>query len=78
MHVHGPSFRVVGRHSGMHGASAVSAGYVDEGCKDTVLVMPGEVVRIRLTFAHYRGLYLYHCHNLEHEDMGMMRNYFIA
>ncbi|WP_372683500.1 multicopper oxidase domain-containing protein, partial [Desulfosarcina sp.] len=19
----------------------------------------------------------YHCHNLEHEDMGMMRNYFV-
>ncbi|MBW2512993.1 MAG: multicopper oxidase domain-containing protein [Deltaproteobacteria bacterium] len=22
-------------------------------------------------------LFLYHCHNLEHEDMGMMRNYFV-
>ena len=22
-----------------------------------------------------QGLYLYHCHNLEHEDLGLMRNY---
>ena len=26
----------------------------------------------------YPGLFLYHCHNLEHEDMGMMRNYLIG
>jgi FtsP/CotA-like multicopper oxidase with cupredoxin domain len=23
------------------------------------------------------GLFLYHCHNLEHGDMGMMRNYLV-
>ena len=28
-------------------------------------------------FEDYDGLYLYHCHNLEHEDMGMMRNYYV-
>ncbi|MGY8629042.1 multicopper oxidase domain-containing protein [Nitrosomonas europaea] len=26
----------------------------------------------------YTGLFLYHCHNLEHEDMGMMRNFFVS
>jgi FtsP/CotA-like multicopper oxidase with cupredoxin domain len=28
-----------------------------------------------VTFSEYPGLYLYHCHILEHEDMGMMRNF---
>jgi FtsP/CotA-like multicopper oxidase with cupredoxin domain len=57
--------------------SPYPAGLIDEGWKDTVLVMPGERVRILVEFRDYAGLYLYHCHNLEHEDMGMMRNYLI-
>jgi FtsP/CotA-like multicopper oxidase with cupredoxin domain len=36
--------------------------------------MPGEQVRVLMRFIE-RGLFVYHCHNLEHEDMGMMRNY---
>ena len=39
------------------------------------LVMPGERVRILLRFADFPGLFLYHCHMLEHEDTGLMRNY---
>jgi FtsP/CotA-like multicopper oxidase with cupredoxin domain len=50
---------------------------VDEGWKDTVLLMPGERIRILVDFDDYPGMFLYHCHNLEHEDMGMMRNYFV-
>jgi hypothetical protein len=53
------------------------SGYVDEGWKDTVLLMPGERIKILVRFEDYAGLSLYHCHNLEHEDMGMMRNYLI-
>jgi len=26
-------------------------------------------------FEDFTGIYVYHCHSLEHEDMGMMRNY---
>ncbi len=26
-------------------------------------------------FEDFTSKYVYHCHNLEHEDMGMMRNY---
>ena len=54
---------------------SVSAGCVDDGWKDTVLVMPGERVKIVLRFDGYQGVYLIHCHNLEHEDGGMMRNF---
>jgi len=28
-------------------------------------------------FAIHSGPYLYHCHNLEHEDMGVMRNFLV-
>ena len=55
--------------------STVEAVFVEDGWKDTVLVMPGERVRILVHFADYPGLFLYHCHMLEHEDGGMMRNY---
>ena len=45
------------------------------GAKDTVLVWPGESVRVSIDFAcAFPGPqdYLLHCHNLEHEDGGMM------
>ena len=53
-------------------------GFVDEGWKDTVLVMPGETVKFLAKFTHYSGMYMYHCHILEHEDMGMMRNLIVG
>lgn len=71
VHMHGKQFRVLER------GGVVHSGYVDEGWKDTVLLMPGEHARILVGFDDYPGLYLYHCHNLEHEDMGMMRNYLV-
>lgn len=45
----------------------------EEGIKDTVMIFPLETVRV-VRFSAYRGLFLFHCHNLEHEDMGMMLN----
>jgi FtsP/CotA-like multicopper oxidase with cupredoxin domain len=69
MHLHGGQFQVLGREGVTH------AGYVDDGWKDTVLVMPGERARILMRYSDYTGLFLYHCHNLEHEDGGMMRNF---
>ena len=53
----------------------VGEGMLDAGWQDTVLVLPHETVRIRAHFTTHPGLYLYHCHILEHEDMGMMRNF---
>nr|WP_287069616.1 multicopper oxidase domain-containing protein [Pyrobaculum sp.] len=48
----------------------------DLGLKDTVLIWPGETVKIVVNFdAKKRGqLFPFHCHNLEHEDGGMMIN----
>lgn len=80
LHIHGVQFRVMDRRVHPQATSvwrSLSAGLVDEGWKDTVLLMPGERVRLLLRFADHPGLFLYHCHNLEHEDMGMMRNFLI-
>jgi FtsP/CotA-like multicopper oxidase with cupredoxin domain len=74
IHIHGRQFRVVDR-TGGGTTNALRAGIVDAGWRDTVLVLPGETVRVQVTFTHHPGLYLYHCHILEHEDMGMMRNF---
>jgi FtsP/CotA-like multicopper oxidase with cupredoxin domain len=78
MHVHGLHFRVLSRavsRDSSRDYNTVKAGLVDDGWKDTVLVMPGERVRVLLRFADHPGLFLYHCHMLEHEDTGLMRNY---
>lgn len=42
--------------------------------KDVVLVRPGETVRIRTRFADFAGRSVYHCHILDHEELGMMGN----
>jgi spore coat protein A, manganese oxidase len=44
----------------------------ERGPKDTVLCYPGEVTRIRARFDR-SGNYVWHCHNLSHEDHEMMR-----
>jgi len=44
----------------------------EAGWKDTVLLWPGDVIRIIKRFEDYTGIYMYHCHLLEHEDAGMM------
>lgn len=78
MHIHGGQFQVIGREIAPEQRAdwqTVKDGFVDDGWKDTVLVMPGERVKVLMRFAAYPGLYLYHCHNLEHEDLGMMRTY---
>jgi len=78
IHIHGLQFQVLERQVSSAGRAAwetLQPGFVDEGWHDTVLIMPGEKVKVLLKFEDFTGLYLYHCHNLEHEDMGMMRNY---
>jgi spore coat protein A len=47
------------------------------GRKDTVLSYPGEVVRVKSTF-DLPGLYVWHCHIVEHEDNEMMRPLYVG
>jgi len=78
IHLHGQSFQIVSRSIDADSDddyASVRDGFIESGLKDTVLVMPGEKVRIIKPFQDFKGLFMYHCHNLEHEDMGMMRDF---
>ncbi|MFN7924398.1 MAG: multicopper oxidase family protein [Bryobacteraceae bacterium] len=44
----------------------------EQGFKDTVRCNPSQSTRLLVRFDGYAGHYVYHCHILEHEDMGMM------
>ena len=79
MHIHNVQFQVLKRTppSSTSTYSTVNQGFLDTGWKDTVLVWPGERVKIAMNFGPDLGMYMYHCHILEHEDMTMMRNYMI-
>jgi spore coat protein A, manganese oxidase len=65
VHVHLDPFQVVDR-------GGRAANDSDLGWKDTVDLRPAEYVEVAVRFSDYRGPYMLHCHNLEHEDMAMM------
>ncbi|MCX2183118.1 multicopper oxidase family protein [Streptomyces sp. SKN60] len=67
VHLHLTGFRVLSR--GGHPPLPH-----DAGLKDTISLRPGESAELLTRFDAYRGRYLFHCHNAEHEDMGMMAN----
>lgn len=69
MHVHGVHFQVVARIGGRNTILPQERGW-----KDTVLVAPKEKVQVVMKFEH-KGKFVLHCHNLEHEDDGMMLNF---
>lgn len=72
VHLHEVQFQVLSRTGGR---AAVSPW--EHGWKDTVLVYPDETVDVIARFDSHRGRFLMHCHNLIHEDSGMMLNYSI-
>jgi suppressor of ftsI/bilirubin oxidase len=84
MHLHGFHFQVLERQTSPDQIAALKIDdrgrlATDLGRKDTVLVWPGETVRVAVDFslpdaAPFAGsqTYMFHCHNLEHEDGGMM------
>jgi FtsP/CotA-like multicopper oxidase with cupredoxin domain len=49
----------------------------ETGFKDTVIAFPGEITKVRAKF-DIPGLYVWHCHIVEHEDNEMMRPYFVG
>ena len=73
MHIHGVQFQVIERTGGRGSLIAT-----EQGWKDTVLVMPKERVKVIMTFSQEKGVFVFHCHNLEHEDDGMMLNFEIV
>lgn len=61
-HIHAWAFQVIDRGDGKP----------EPGWKDTVEIPVGSKVRIRINFADFGGKTVYHCHILDHEDIGMM------
>lgn len=81
-HIHGLQFQILERalvadadEVILRDWETVKDGFIDEGWHDTVAMFPGTRTRVIMRFEDHTGLYLYHCHNLHHEDAGMMRNY---
>jgi len=78
IHLHLVKFKVVNREAldPLTGAPLVPADVrspelTEAGWKDTVIAYPGEVTRVNATFDG-EGLYVWHCHIVEHEDNEMM------
>ncbi|WDK18514.1 multicopper oxidase [Colletotrichum graminicola] len=67
IHVHLVDFKVIGR-DGDHGVMPYEA----EGLKDVVWLGRGESVLVEAHYAPWDGVYMFHCHNLIHEDSDMM------
>ncbi|KAA1250936.1 multicopper oxidase domain-containing protein [Mycobacterium simiae] len=73
-HIHTAQFQILDRNG------KPPAGE-EQGWKDTVLVNPLEKVRVIVRFADYADPhwpYMYHCHILDHEDMGMMGQFVVV
>lgn len=72
IHIHGTQVQLLSR----NGNKDLPAH--ETGWKDTFLVKPNERLRILIKFSDYEGMYMLHCHNLEHEDDGMMLNLMVT
>lgn len=79
-HIHDIQFYILDRDDGA-GGGAVAPIATESGLKDTVLVESGETVRVIAKFEDYADPvipYMYHCHNLIHEDNGMMGQFTVV
>lgn len=63
-HIHGCQFQLIKR-------NGKEVNPNEHGWKDTIGVNPNETVTIKVRFTKL-GIFMYHCHILEHEDTGMM------
>ena len=75
-HLHLVQFQVLDRTP--NGGPTQGPEVNETGWKDTVRLNPFSLTRILIRFLPYPGFYIYHCHNLEHEDMDMMRPFQIV
>jgi FtsP/CotA-like multicopper oxidase with cupredoxin domain len=75
IHLHLVRFEVVDRE--VIGGAVRPAEPWETGFKDTVIAYPDEITRVKATF-DIAGLYVWHCHIVEHEDNEMMRPYVVS
>ena len=76
IHIHEVQFQLVDRQPTGGGPARPPESW-ETGFKDTIIAYPGEITRIKALF-DLPGLYVWHCHIVEHEDNEMMRPYFIG
>jgi spore coat protein A, manganese oxidase len=72
IHIHEVQFQLLDRRP--LGGPARGRESWESGLKDTVIAFPGEITRVKARFDR-PGLFVWHCHMLEHEDNEMMRPY---
>ncbi len=68
VHIHGSQFQVIDRNGSPPDAW-------EQGWKDVIRLDPQGTVDVLVQFNSYSGLFLMHCHKLEHADEGMMSNF---
>jgi bilirubin oxidase len=73
IHIHEVTFEVVDREGITTGAVRAPEPW-EAGRKDTVIAYPDEITRVKALFDR-AGLFVWHCHIVEHEDNEMMRPY---
>jgi FtsP/CotA-like multicopper oxidase with cupredoxin domain len=76
IHIHEVQFQVVNRES-VEDGSVRGPEPSERGYKDTVIAYPEQITRVKALF-DLPGLYVWHCHIVEHEDNEMMRPYHIG
>ncbi len=82
IHMHLVKFKVVNREA-LDPVTGALSGVIEPpepteaGWKDTVITYPGGVTRVNATF-DIPGLYVWHCHIVEHEDNEMMVPYCVG
>jgi len=67
VHLHDVSQQCISRDGG--------ACYPYETMKETWYLDPGETIEVKLKFTDHTGMYMLHCHIVEHEDDGMMTQF---
>jgi FtsP/CotA-like multicopper oxidase with cupredoxin domain len=77
IHIHEVMFEVVGREAIEGGEAHALEAWEVGARKDTVIAYPGEITRVQATYDR-AGLFVWHCHIVEHEDHEMMRPYRIG
>ena len=71
MHIHSEFFRVLtrkGRTPPLNERDGMAK-------KDTVLLKGNDEVEVLVKFRDHLGPFVFHCHNIEHEDMAMMARF---
>jgi spore coat protein A, manganese oxidase len=76
IHIHEVTFEVTSRRGIENGAPRPPESW-EAARKDTVIAYPNEITRVKALFDR-PGLFVWHCHILEHEDNEMMRPYRIT